>query len=61
MPRAVEVVRKVAPKAKPSYLAAFENGDALLRAHGIVAPDGWRIFWRRSCTKAEGSSSSGRT
>jgi uncharacterized protein (TIGR02594 family) len=39
MPRAVEVVRKVAPKAKPSYLAAFENGDALLRAHGIVAPD----------------------
>jgi uncharacterized protein (TIGR02594 family) len=39
MPRAVDVVRKVAPEARPSYLAAFENGDALLIAHGLVTPD----------------------
>ena len=39
MPRAVDVVRRVAPRAKPSYLAAFEHGDALLIAHGIATPD----------------------
>jgi uncharacterized protein (TIGR02594 family) len=39
MPRAVDVVRRVAPRARPSYVAAFENGDALLIAHGITTPD----------------------
>jgi peptidoglycan hydrolase-like protein with peptidoglycan-binding domain/predicted chitinase len=39
MSRAVDVVRRVAPRAKPSYLAAFEHGDALLIAHGIATPD----------------------
>jgi uncharacterized protein (TIGR02594 family) len=39
MPRAVDVVCRVAPRAKPRYLAAFENGDALLIAHGITTPD----------------------
>ena len=39
MPRAVDVIRRVAPKAKASYLAALDNGDALLIARGIVTPD----------------------
>jgi predicted chitinase len=38
MPRAVDVVRQVAPRARPSYVAAFERGDALLLAHGITTP-----------------------
>jgi putative chitinase len=36
MPRAVDVVRRIAPRARPSYVAAFEQGDALLFAHGIT-------------------------
>lgn len=36
--RPVDVVRKVCPKAKPSYLAAFEHGDALFQKHGITTP-----------------------
>jgi predicted chitinase len=39
MTRAIDVVRKVAPLAKASYLAAFENGDALLQQHEINTPD----------------------
>lgn len=39
MTRAVDVVRKVAPQAKPSYIAAFENGDALLQQHDIITPN----------------------
>jgi predicted chitinase len=38
MARAVEVVRKVAPFAKASYLSAFETGDALLQKHQITTP-----------------------
>jgi uncharacterized protein (TIGR02594 family) len=38
MPRAVDVLRRVAPRARPSYIAAFEWGDALLIAHGITTP-----------------------
>jgi putative chitinase len=37
--RAVDVVRKVAPKAKPEYIAAFEAGDALLKKHEINTPE----------------------
>lgn len=36
--RAIDVVRRVAPKARAEYLAAFEHGDALLQAHGITTP-----------------------
>src|SRR5262245_16702377 len=36
MPRAVDVVRRVAPRARPSYVTAFDQGDALLLAHGIT-------------------------
>lgn len=36
MVRPIDIVRKLCPKAKPSYLAAFENGDALFAAAGIT-------------------------
>jgi predicted chitinase len=39
MTRAVEIVRKVAPQAQASYLAAFENGDGLLRQHDVTTPE----------------------
>ena len=38
MTRAVDVVRRIAPQARPAYLAAFEQGDALLFAHGLTTP-----------------------
>ncbi len=38
MPRIFDVVRKLAPRAHPSYIAAFEQGEPLLRAHGITTP-----------------------
>lgn len=38
MPRPVDVIRKVCPKARASYLAAFENGDGLFEQHGITTP-----------------------
>jgi len=39
MARAVDVLRQVAPEASPSYLAAFDRGDSLLRQHQITTPD----------------------
>ena len=39
MARAIDVLRKVVPKASPGYLAAFESGDLLLQQHGITTPD----------------------
>jgi uncharacterized protein (TIGR02594 family) len=38
MTRAVDVVRRIAPRARPAYVAAFERGDALLIAHGVTTP-----------------------
>jgi len=38
MSRAIDIVRRVAPRALPNYLAAFEQGDTLLQAHGITTP-----------------------
>lgn len=38
MSRPIDVVRKVCPKGRASYLAAFENGDVLFRQHGITTP-----------------------
>lgn len=38
MTRPVDVVRKLCPHAKPSYVAAFESGDALFKANGITTP-----------------------
>lgn len=34
--RPVEVVRRVAPKARSEYVSAFESGDALLKKYGIT-------------------------
>jgi putative chitinase len=36
--RPVEAVRKLCPKARPNYIAAFENGDALFLQHGVTTP-----------------------
>jgi putative chitinase len=38
MMRAVEAVKKIFPKAKPEYVAAFEIGDDQLKAAGITTP-----------------------
>ncbi len=38
MPRAIEIVRRVAPGARENYCLAFERGDALLKKHGITTP-----------------------
>lgn len=37
--RAVDIIRKVAPHARPEYVEAFENGDGLLVDHEITEPD----------------------
>src|SRR3990167_9346121 len=36
--RPIDIVRKVAPKARKDYLVALENGDALFAANGITTP-----------------------
>jgi putative chitinase len=36
--RPIDAVRKLCPKARASYLQAFENGDGLFRQHGITTP-----------------------
>jgi putative chitinase len=36
--RAIDVVRRVCPRARPEYLRAFEQGDHLLKAAGITTP-----------------------
>lgn len=36
--RPIDVARKLCPKAKPSYLAAIEHGDALFKAYDITTP-----------------------
>jgi len=36
--RAVDVIRRVSPSARPEYVRAFEQGDALLAKHGINTP-----------------------
>jgi putative chitinase len=38
MSRAIDVVRKVAPRARENYSLAFERGDALLKANDITTP-----------------------
>ncbi|MBR1123485.1 TIGR02594 family protein [Bradyrhizobium lablabi] len=39
MARVVDILRQVAPKASPKYLAAFERGNSLLQRHQIITPD----------------------
>lgn len=38
MARPVDIVRKLCPHARPAYVQAFEQGDALFAAHGITTP-----------------------
>src|SRR5829696_8181715 len=39
MARMIDVVRQVAPEARPHYLAAFESGESLLQQHQITTSD----------------------
>ncbi|MBR1279008.1 TIGR02594 family protein [Bradyrhizobium sp. AUGA SZCCT0283] len=39
MARVIDVLRQVASKASPGYLAAFDSGDSLLQQHQITTPD----------------------
>src|SRR5207245_1665903 len=39
MSRAIDIVREVAPRGKPAYVAAFEHGDGLLKQHEINTPN----------------------
>lgn len=54
--RPIEVVRKVCPKAKPSYLAAIENGDELFRKAGIITPGRLAHFLAQICHESGGLS-----
>jgi putative chitinase len=36
--RPIEIAKKLCPKARPSYLKAIEQGDALFAKHGITTP-----------------------
>ncbi len=59
MSRVIDIVREVAPRGKPDYVAAFEHGDELMKQHEINTPgrlahflaqvmhecDGLRIDW----------------
>ena len=38
MSRAIDIMRRVAPRAREDYLLAFERGDSLLKSHGITTP-----------------------
>jgi len=38
MLRAIDVVRRLAPRARPAYVRAFEEGDALLAEYGVTTP-----------------------
>jgi len=38
MSRAIDIVRKVAPRARENYSLAFERGDALLKQHDLTTP-----------------------
>jgi uncharacterized protein (TIGR02594 family) len=39
MSRAIDIVREVAPRGRPAYVAAFEHGDGLLKQHEINTPN----------------------
>jgi len=39
MARVIDIVRQVAPEARPSYLGSFENAGSLLQQHQITTPD----------------------
>lgn len=36
--RAIDVVRRLAPRARPAYVSAFETGDKVLSDYGVTTP-----------------------
>lgn len=54
--RPIEVVRKVCPRAKASYLAAIENGDGLFKKAGIITPGRLAHFLAQICHESGGMS-----
>lgn len=54
--RPIEVVRKACPRAKASYLAAIENGDALFKKAGIITPGRLAHFLAQICHESGGLS-----
>jgi putative chitinase len=36
--RAIDVVRRLAPRARPAYVRAFEDGDKVLAEYGVTTP-----------------------
>lgn len=54
--RPIEVVRKVCPRARQSYLAAFENGDELFAKAGITTPLRLAHFLAQVCHETGGLS-----
>jgi putative chitinase len=54
MTRPVDIVRRACPKARPAYLLAFEQGDDLLRQHGIVSPLRLAHFLAQVCHESGG-------
>lgn len=54
--RPIEVVRKLCPKARQSYLEAFENGDVLFAKAGITTPVRLAHFLAQVCHETGGLS-----
>lgn len=54
MMRAIDIVRKVAPRAHPNYLRAFEDGDDLLAEFGIASALRLSHFLAQVCHETMG-------
>lgn len=54
--RPIDVVRKVCPKVRGSYLDAIEHGDALFKKHGITTPMRLAHFLAQICHESGGLS-----
>jgi putative chitinase len=52
--RPIDAVHKVCPRAKASYLAAIENGDALFRKYGITTKLRLAHFLAQICHESGG-------
>lgn len=54
MARPIDIVRKVCPRAKASYLAAINSGDDLFKEAGIVTPLRLAHFLAQICHESGG-------
>lgn len=52
--RPVDIIRRVAPSARGEYLAAFEDGDALLKKYGITTKRRLAHFLAQVCHESGG-------